>query len=142
MYRVLIGILFVCTVGASLTHAQLTAVAPANAQAGDKTQVSACQDKVTDLANQLAPLQKKRTGLWTERKTIGTSGGDSAKYKLANIDQEISQVTRQIDGVSRQIDTEKKRCEDLTTKPATARSGAPETPPTTTSKKKNSNGRN
>src|SRR5712692_7379244 len=133
MYRVLIGIFIVCMVGASLTHAQLTAVAPANAQTGDKAaqQANACQDKVTDLSNQLTPLQKKRTGLWTERKTIGTSGGDSAKYKLANIDQEISQVTKQIDGVSRQIDTEKKRCEDLTVKPSTARSGEqePASPP-------------
>ena len=141
MYRVLIGIFIVCTVGASLTHAQLTAVAPAIAQTGDKTsqQVNARQDKVTDLSSQLVPLQKKRTGLWTERKTIGTSGGDSAKYKLANIDQEIAQVTKQIDGVSRQIDTEKKRCEDLTVKPSTARSNAQEPPPT--SKKKNNNGR-
>jgi hypothetical protein len=150
MYRVLIGIFIVCTLGASLTHAQLTAVAPASAQSSDKTsqQVNACQDKVIDLSGQLVPLQKKRTGLWTERKSIGTSGGDSAKYKLTNIDQEIAQVTKQIDGVTRQIDTEKKRCDDLTTKPSVARSNAqdqsatPTTPTTTppTNKKKN-NGR-
>jgi peptidoglycan hydrolase CwlO-like protein len=144
MYKVLLGCVFACVLGVSSAGAQLSAVAPAAAQSGDKVseQVNACREKVNDLSNQLPPLQKKRSGLWTERKSIGTSGGDSAKYKLTHLDQEIGAVTKQIDGVNRQIEVEQKRCTELTAKPAAAPKNAPlaqQPTPQPTKKKNNSN---
>src|SRR5262245_49157168 len=105
-----------------VTLAQAQNAAPTTGQSADKVsqQVAACNDKVTEISNQLPGLQKKRVGLLAERKTLGTSGGDSARYKLSRLDQEISQLQKQIDGVSTQVTTEKKHCDDLA-KPAPAR---------------------
>jgi hypothetical protein len=109
MNRVLAGIL-VAAFGAS--------VAAAQDSSAPNQQQTACHEKVVELTNQLSPLHKHRTALWTERKTIGSSGGDAAKYKLARLDHELTQVTKQIDGVTKQIDNEKKICDDLTAKSA------------------------
>ena len=117
---------------AQAAHAQgSSTAAPAGAQSGDRNaeQVAACHLKVNQLAEQLRPLQAKRTSLWAERKTIGHSGGETAKFKLANLDKELVQVTKQIDGVNGQINSEKKRCDDLAAKPASgARGEAPAKP--------------
>lgn len=125
MKKILVGLL-VLAFGVTLARAQASsAVVPTAAQSGERnSQLTACNNKVSDLANQFPPLQKKRTALWAERKTIGTSGGDSAKYKLAGVDQDIAQVTKQIDGVTRQIDSEKRRCDELASKASGARSGS------------------
>jgi peptidoglycan hydrolase CwlO-like protein len=78
-----------------------------------------CNEKVTDLTKQLSPLQKQRSALWVERKMTGTSGGDMARYKLSQLDDEITQVQKTIDDVSSKINTEKKRCDGLAFSPST-----------------------
>ena len=140
MTRVLLGLLLVSVLHASSARAQnLSASAPAP---GQSQQVLVCHDKVAALSTQLSPLQKKRVALWTERKTVGTSGGDLARYKLAQLDQEIAQVQKQIDGVNNQIDSENKRCDDMAAaKPAIVHAVTPTPSPTKPAEKPKRNSR-
>lgn len=117
MRIVLIGLLSVCSLGALPAWAQSsTGVAPAP----QSDQQFACQQKVTQLTEQTRPLQTKLSTLRTERRGIGASGGEVARFKLANLDQEISQLSKQLDGVNGQIAAEKKHCDELAGKPAHA----------------------
>src|SRR5262249_25379647 len=113
--------------GASPIHAQNSiAVTQMSTQAGNKAeQAAVCGEKVVQLNEQLHPLHTKRNALWTERKSIGASGGEAAKNKLARIAGELLQVTKQIDGLTGQIDSEKRRCEGrASTTPSSAAASA------------------
>jgi hypothetical protein len=114
--------------GAQAGHAQMASTAvPSGGQSSNKQaeQLAACELKIAELSEQIRPLQLKRTGLWSERKTVGHSGGETAKFKLAAVDKELLQITRQLDGVNGQINSEKKRCDDLAAKASGARGAAP-----------------
>ena len=102
------------------------AMAPAQAESATGTatgsqsdQLFQCQQKVRQLSEQARPLQTKLAGLRVERKGVSSSGGEVARFKLSNLDQEIAQVLKQLDGVNGQIDSENKRCDEITHKPAT-----------------------
>lgn len=126
MRNLLIGLLLVSVVEAPSAWAQgSTGVAPS----AQSEQQFACQQKISQLTEQIRPLQSKLAGLRTERKGVSASGGEVARFKLANLDHEISQTSKQLDGVNGQIATEKKRCEDLAGKPPAAPRGSTQTRP-------------
>ena len=130
MSKILGGLFLLAALGgAAAAHAQNSSKAgQTGAQSADKKAelLAACHLKVNQLTEQLRPLHAKRAGFLTERKRVGQSGGETAKYKLSHLDQEIVRITKQIDGVNGQINSEKKRCDDLASKPASSvRSGAP-----------------
>ena len=112
-------------------------MAPAQAESATGTttgsqsdQIFQCQQKVRQLSEQARPLQTKLASLRVERKGVSSSGGEVARFKLSNLDQEISQVLKQLEGVNGQIDSENKRCDDLAHKPAApAAQAAPASPP-------------
>jgi peptidoglycan hydrolase CwlO-like protein len=113
-----VGLLLIVTVATS-AHAQTAA---------QSDQLMACHQKVAQLHEQQRPLKAKLTGLRAERKGVSSSGGEVARFKLANLDQEIAQITKQIDAINLQISAENKRCEDLAAKPKPApQSPAPPT---------------
>ena len=142
MTRVLLGLLLVSVLHASSGRAQNLSASATAPTLGQSQQVLVCHDKVAALSNQLSPLQKKRVALSTERKTVGTSGGDLARYKLAQLDQEIAQVQKQIDGVNNQIDSENKRCDDMAAaKPAIVHAVTPTPSPAKPAEKPKRNSR-
>jgi hypothetical protein len=67
--------------------------------------------------------------LRTERKTLGVSGGELVRYKLANLDQEIREHSKQNQSINAQIDSETKRCEILAAKAAAGNRGTQAQPP-------------
>ena len=79
-------------------------------------QVETCRQHVVELTEQSRKQQTKLTTLRAERKTIGVSGGEVARFKLANLDQELRELTKQNQTVNAQIDSEKKRCDSLGSK--------------------------
>jgi outer membrane murein-binding lipoprotein Lpp len=111
----LIVALYICALGTVPPKAQGTS----NPQSAQSDQLFACQQKVNQLSEQVRPLQSKLASLRAERKGIGASGGEVARFKLANVDQEISQIVKQIDSVNGQITSEKRHCDELAGKPAT-----------------------
>jgi len=111
-----LGLWALAVVGAqaeTLSASSASATSTSSASGGQNRQVLVCNEKISVLTNQLSPLYQKRLGLWSERKTIGVSGGELANYKLSQLDQQIAVIQKEIDGVNGQIDTEKKRCDDL-----------------------------
>jgi hypothetical protein len=64
----------------------------------------------------LRARQKKLVSLRNERKTVGLSGGEVAKFKLASLDQEIRELSRQSEQLILQIDSAGARCEQLAAK--------------------------
>ncbi len=110
-------------------------MAPAQAESATGTagsqsdQVFQCQQKVRQLSEQARPLQTKLAALRIERKGVSSSGGEVARFKLSNIDQEISQVSKQLEGVNSQISSENKRCDELAHKPSTPSAQAAPTQP-------------
>jgi len=111
-------------------------MAPAQAESATGTaagsqsdQVFQCQQKVRQLSEQARPLQTKLAALRIERKGVSSSGGEVARFKLSNLDQEISQISKQLEGVNGQISSESKRCDDLAHKPSTPSTQAAPTQP-------------
>jgi hypothetical protein len=96
--------------GAPAVYAQ---GAPANSLAG---QLDTCRQNVVQLTEQARVQQTKLVSLRAERKTLGTSGGEMARYKLANLDQELKEHSKQYQNASTQAETEKKRCDALAAK--------------------------
>jgi septal ring factor EnvC (AmiA/AmiB activator) len=128
MRSVVMGLLLVPVLAAWATIAQSsTVVAQATSQSD---QLFACQQKINQLNDQLRPLQTKLASLRAERKGVSHSGGEVARFKLANLDQEISQISKQMDGVNGQITAEKKRCDDIAhNKPSNPPAAATTPPP-------------
>ncbi|HXF90122.1 MAG TPA: hypothetical protein VNK48_17375 [Xanthobacteraceae bacterium] len=89
---------------------------PPQSQASPAEQLEACRRQVTQLDEQLRARQKKLVSLRNERKTVGLSGGEVAKFKLASLDQEIRELSRQSEQLISQIDSEGARCEQLAAK--------------------------
>ncbi|HWP26118.1 MAG TPA: hypothetical protein VNL39_07220 [Xanthobacteraceae bacterium] len=89
---------------------------PPQSQASPAEQLEACRQHVTQLDEQLRSRQKKLMSLRNERKTVGLSGGEVAKFKLASLDQEIRDLSRQSEQLIAQIDSEGARCEQLAAK--------------------------
>jgi chromosome segregation ATPase len=86
---------------------------PPQSQASPADQLEACRQHVTQLDEQLRARQKKLVSLRNERKTVGLSGGEVAKFKLSSLDQEIRELSRQSEQLIAQIDSEGARCEQL-----------------------------
>lgn len=89
---------------------------PPQSQASPAEQLEACRRQVSQLDEQLRARQKKLVSLRNERKTVGLSGGEVAKFKLASLDQEIRELSRQSEQLIAQIDSEGARCEQLAAK--------------------------
>ncbi len=89
---------------------------PPQSQASPAEQLEACRRQVTQLDEQLRARQKRLVSLRNERKTVGLSGGEVAKFKLASLDQEIRELSRQSEQLISQIDSEGARCEQLAAK--------------------------
>jgi predicted RNase H-like nuclease (RuvC/YqgF family) len=87
--------------------------------------IEACRRNVMQLDEQLRARQKKLLSLRNERKSVGLSGGEVAKFKLSSLDQEIRELSRQSEQLIAQIDSENARCEQLATK-VSNRAGAPQ----------------
>lgn len=91
-------------------------VRPLHAQASPAEQLAACRQNVTQLDEQLRARQKKLVSLRNERKTVGLSGGEVAKFKLTSLDQEIRELSRESERLIAQLDSEGARCEQLAAK--------------------------
>jgi seryl-tRNA synthetase len=87
--------------------------------------IEACRRNVMQLDEQLRARQKKLLSLRNERKSVGLSGGEVAKFKLSSLDQEIRELSRQSEQLIAQIDSENARCEQLATR-VSNRAGAPQ----------------
>jgi hypothetical protein len=80
------------------------------------TQLETCRQHVIQLTEQSRTQQTQLTKLRAERKAIGVSGGEMARFKLANLDQEIRDLTKQNQSVNVQTESETKRCDGLAAK--------------------------
>ena len=80
-------------------------------------QVETCRQHVVQLAEQSRTQQTQLTKLRAERKTIGVSGGEMARFKLTNLDQEIRDLVKQNQSVNAQAESETKRCDNIGAKP-------------------------
>jgi hypothetical protein len=101
----------------------------AQAQASLADQLESCRQHVVQMNEAVNVQQKKLAALRTERKTISVSGGEVARFKLANIDQEIRDLSKQSQATITQIDAEDKRCDSLQAKLSGGGRAAPSTPP-------------
>lgn len=97
----------------------------ARAQAVLADQIQSCRQHVIQLNEQSRVTQKKLAALRSERKTIGVSGGEMARFKLTNIDQEIRENSRQHQSLITEIDAETKRCDSLEEKLASGNASPP-----------------
>lgn len=114
-------------------------MAPAQAESATGTttgsqsdQLFQCQQKVRQLSEQARPLQTKLASLRVERKGVSSSGGEVARFKLSNLDQEIAQVLKQLEGVNGQIESENKRCDEIAHKPSNPPASSQPAPAPTT----------
>lgn len=98
---------------------------PPQSSASAAEHIEACRRNVMQLDEQLRARQKKLLSLRNERKSVGLSGGEVAKFKLSSLDQEIRELSRQSEQLIAQIDSENARCEQLATK-VSNRAGAPQ----------------
>ena len=128
------GLLLVSVLsGARTAYAQGNSAAPPagsqtvaqSSQSGASVsgQLETCRQHVIQLQEQARLQQTKLAGLRAERKTIGTSGGEVARFKLANLDQELRELSKQNQSVNAQVDSEKKRCDSLAAKASSGNRG-------------------
>ena len=113
-------VLFTVIGGAAPAYAQ-----GAQSQTGD--QLDTCRQNVIQLTEQSRLEQAKLAKLRTDRKTLGASGGEVVRYKLANLDQEIREHSKQNQSLSAQVETESKRCDAIAAR-ASGNRGAPAQP--------------
>jgi hypothetical protein len=107
---VVFGIVFAALGEAPAVHAQGSSP-PTLA-----SQLDTCHQNAVQLAEQARVQQTKLVSLRAERKTLGSSGGELARYKLANLDQELKEHSKQYQSANTQAETEKKRCDALAAK--------------------------
>ena len=100
-------------------------------QAALAEQLEGCRRHVIQLTEESRTNQKKLATLRNERKTLGMAGGEVARFKLANIDQEIREYSKQTQNAITQIESEQKRCDSLEAKI----SNASKPPPTSQGRK-------
>jgi seryl-tRNA synthetase len=79
-------------------------------------QLDTCRQNVIQLTEQARVQQTKLGSLRAERKSLGSSGGEMARYKLANLDQELKEHSKQYQNANAQAEAEKKRCDALAAK--------------------------
>ena len=85
-------------------------------QTSPAEQLQTCRQNVVQLDEQLRIHHKKLFTLRGERRTIGVSGGEMARFKLATIDQEIRELSKQSQSLLTQIETERNRCDAIAAK--------------------------
>ena len=129
MSKILFGLVLWCVLavlgGAPAAFAQGTSAAPQGGQSAPSlvAQLDTCRQNVVQLTEQARVQQTKLVGLRAERKTLGPSGGEMARYKLANLDQELKEHSKQYQNANTLAETEKKRCDALAAKVESAGRG-------------------
>ncbi len=117
MLRTSVLLVLIVTFGeASVVYAQGTSAAPSSGQPALAAQLDTCRQNTVQLTEQARVQQTKLVSLRAERKTLGSSGGEMARYKLANIDQELKEHSKQYQSASAQAEAEKKRCDTIAAK--------------------------
>jgi hypothetical protein len=101
-------------------------------QGSPAEQLQACRQNVVQLDERLRTQQKKLTSLRAERKTIGVSGGEVARFKLTTIDSEIRELSKQSQALLTQIETEGHRCDAIAAKMSGQSRGTQTQPPART----------
>jgi len=86
-------------------------------------QLDTCRQNSIQLTEQARVQQTKLVSLRAERKTLGSSGGEMARYKLANIDQELKEHSKQYQSANALAESEKKRCDTIAAKMEAASRG-------------------
>ena len=124
MLRRLAFLVFILALGdASAVCAQGTSVAPPTGQSALAAQLDTCRQNSIQLAEQARVQQTKLVSLRAKRKTLGSSGGELARYKLANLDQELKEHSKQYQSANALAEAEKKRCDTIAAKMVTAGRG-------------------
>jgi hypothetical protein len=103
---------------APAAHAQGTSAAPSSGQSAPAlaAQLDTCRQNSVQLTEQARVQQTKLVSLRAERKTLGSSGGEMARYKLANLDQELKEHSKQYQSANALAEAEKKRCDAIAAK--------------------------
>lgn len=131
MLRELVPLIYLATSlavlgGASAVHAQGAPATQSGQGAGSlANQLDTCRQHVIQLTEQARIEQTKLVSLRAERKTLGSSGGELARYKLTNLDQELKEHSKQYQNANTQAENEKKRCDMLAAKAESANRGKP-----------------
>jgi uncharacterized protein (DUF3084 family) len=125
MKKFFVGVFVFSVFGGAMTaampaHAQGSSATP---QAGLANQLESCHQNVVQLTEQSRGHRTKLASLRAERKTLGVSGGELVRYKLANLDQELKERSKQNQSTITQIDSETKRCELLAARAAAGSRG-------------------
>ena len=112
--------------GVPVAHAQGSPATQSGQAVGSLTnQLDTCRQHVVQLTEQARVELAKLVGLRAERKTLGSSGGELARYKLTNLDQELKEHSKQYQNANTQVENEKKRCDALAVKVESANRGKP-----------------
>jgi hypothetical protein len=111
-------ICLVVLVEAPAAYAQSTSAAPSSGQSAPAlaAQLDTCRQNSVQLTEQARVQQTKLVSLRAERKTLGSSGGEMARYKLANLDQELKEHSKQYQSAIALAEGEKKRCDAIAAK--------------------------
>jgi hypothetical protein len=88
-------------------------------------QLETCRQNTVQLTEQARVQQTKLVSLRAERKTLGSSGGEMARYKLANLDQELKEHSKQYQSANALAEAERKRCDTIAAKMEAASRGKP-----------------
>jgi chromosome segregation ATPase len=121
MKKIFVGVVVFSALGGAMqAHAQGSSAPP---QASLADQLESCRQNVVQLTEQSRGHRTKLASLRAERKTLGVSGGELVRYKLANLDQELRERSKQNQSIIAQIDSENKRCETLAARAAAGSRG-------------------
>lgn len=111
--------------GIPVAYAQGTSTVPTTGQSAPAlaAQLDACRQNSIQLTEQAHVQQGKLVKLRAERKTLGSSGGEMARYKLANLDHELREHSKQYQSANALAEAEKKRCDAIAAKMEAANRG-------------------